>query len=441
MNGANGTILLTGRGIRVIPSRDGDLPADIVPVDYAVRMVLGCTATIVEPKEDFSVPTEYDESSFQQQQQQHQHQHQRQRSSGGSVETLSSPIRDSKSTEDISFQRSSSGTNVSSRTSVHAKSLISTATFPYIYHVTMASKRCLVWKQAYEPIRQYWTATTAINLPTSQMYFASTLSGAGGLVRAKTMMNSLRSAASSYMSGGNGVASIAEARNRKRSSQRLSRCIDKATKLSLTAKSTLKYITISDTNAAQLSYQLQATPQLDPHSLVPQDVDHAFWNNYFLNACYGVHYYVCQEPDLRLPSPLSSWMCALQVFESNRLIDTPAQSGVFSNDQVAARTARMVEQVKAVLDNNASRTEQDEEDWLRDMDDSLDDWCQDGTILNADKDKRAQLGKWRRKVGSNDESVKVVVLNDKRVNQAIHQVWHLSEFTVSHECYMLISCK
>lgn len=396
----------------MIPSRNGDLAADIVPVDYAVRMILGCAATITEPKEKFSVPKEYDGTEGGTTQQ---------RTSGVSVETSSSPIRDSSSTEETSLQRSSAGTNASSKTSIHANSLSSMTTFPYIYHVTMASKRCLVWKQAYEPIRQYWTKTTSINLPNSQTYFASTMSGTGGLVRAKTMMNSLRSAASSYMSG-NGITTIAEARNRKRSSQRLSRCVDKATKLSLTAKLFFKHASVSDTNAAQLSYQLQSTPQLDPHSLVARDADHAFWKSYFLNACYGVHYYVCQEPDLRLPSPLSSWTCALQAYESNRLIDTPAQSGVFSSDQIATRTARMVAQVKAVLHNNASRTEQDEEDWLRDMDDSLDDWCQDATVLNADKDKRAQLGKWRRKVGSNDESIKVVVLNDKRVNQAILQV-------------------
>jgi glycerol-3-phosphate O-acyltransferase len=60
--------------------------------------------------------------------------------------------------------------------------------------------------------------------------------------------------------------------------------------------------------------------------------------------------------------------------------------------------------------------------WLTDLDDALDDWCQDSHVVHPDKERRMALGKWRRKVGSNDESVKIIVLNDKRVNQAITQI-------------------
>lgn len=441
MNGANGTMLLTGRGMRGIQPNSGDAPADIVPVDYAARLLLGCVAHAAPPAPDFSLPVT--DVLMAMESMAHRHQQQQQRQSDGSQPTSqhrrqgstvsSTSQRDSgaSSEEDdkTSVCRTSDGTHASSKTSLRANSL-GTPVFPYIYHMTTTQLRCLTWRNAYEPIRHYWTRATRVQLPPAQTYFSS---GQGGLTRAKTMMNTLRSAASTYMANNAGPTPGASAgvvdhaaRSRKRSSQRLSRCLDKAAKLSTTTRlsfSKISGVSIVDGHTTRLMQKLQTTPELDPHALVPEDADETFWKTYFMDACYGIHYYVCAEPDLRLPMPLSGWHCALQE-EDMKLLDRVAVSTVFSPDQVARRTERMIAQVKEVMNHSTlTRNQKDDSEWLSDLDDSLDDFCQDTNALaQSEKDKRLVLGKWRKKVGSNDESVKIVVLNDKRVNQAIHQI-------------------
>jgi hypothetical protein len=105
------------------------------------------------------------------------------------------------------------------------------------------------------------------------------------------------------------------------------------------------------------------------------------------------------------------------------VIDHQIRSEIYSLDQINKRTLRMIDQLKQLLiqDGVGNNATTDDAAWLADVDDSLEDWCQDQTVIHA-LDKRLVLGKWRKKVGSNDDAVKVVVLNDKRVNQAIHQV-------------------
>lgn len=382
-----------------------------------MRMIIGCPTTLSPPKEGFILPiAEVPPSPI---------------DSVASDKTSSIvSTRDSGMSSEVpSICRSSGASHASSQTSVRGESIgPQSPVFPYTYHITMTSLRCLPWRIAYEPIRQYWSRSTKTTLPSTQSYFgSSTLNGTPGLNRARSVMNSIRSAASSYMGNTATPSRSVDARTRKRSSQRLSRCIDRATKLSWTTKSLFRSVAVMDTNSARLRHALLST-ELDPHALIPEDADSGFWMNYMMNASFGIHHFVCAEPDLRLPTPLAGWSCALQTVDdqgqdTGRLIDRPAQSTVFSPDQIARRTARMIAQVKDILRGSASqRTPKDDEEWLSDMDDSLDDWCQDPAVLSAEKDKRLVLGKWRKKVGSNDESVKIVVLNDRRVNQAIQQV-------------------
>jgi hypothetical protein len=192
----------------------------------------------------------------------------------------------------------------------------------------------------------------------------------------------------------------------------------------------------------QLRNQLHdsaADTTFDPYDLVAQDADATFWMDYFTNASYGMHYFVGADPNVRLPTPATGWSCALQQQTvSHDVIDYQVGSEIFSPDQVAKRAQRMIEHLKRMLvhDELAAPSlqlqQQQHEEWLVDFDDSLEDWCQDQAVINAEHDKR--LGKWRKKVGSNDDAVKVVVLNDKRVNQAIHQVssrgWGLAAYLI-----------
>ncbi|KAF7727661.1 cyclin-dependent kinase inhibitor far1 [Apophysomyces ossiformis] len=419
VNGVNGLILLTGRGTRAIQPAHGETMADVVPVDFVVRMILGCVTTISTPAtQDFMLP--YADDTF---------------DTVPNTETPtadhSSAVRDSgASSTDTFTYRSSGASRTSSKTSAQ---LDPVSTFPYIYHVSMSKTGSVPWKVAYNAIRLYWTRATGVNLPTAQTYFATSSSNATqGLSRARTVMNTLRSAASSYM-GSNQTSAPAENTARmsgKRNSHRLSRCMDKAIKLAPTVKGSMASgaLLVMDNNTDGLKEFLQSDQDFGPHYLVPEETPVEFWINYFINASYGMHYFVGMESDLRLPTPVSGWSCALQLYGQDvaLVIDRQVNSIAFSADQISKRTTRMVRQIKDILMNTsataARQSSKMDEEWLTDLDDSLDDWCQDEGIANADKEKRIILGKWRRKVGSNDEAVKVVVLNDKRVNQAIHQI-------------------
>ena len=51
MNGINGTILLTGKGNKVIQPHIGDGVADVVPVDYVARLIIGSAVTLTVPQD------------------------------------------------------------------------------------------------------------------------------------------------------------------------------------------------------------------------------------------------------------------------------------------------------------------------------------------------------------------------------------------------------
>ena len=55
MNGINGTILLTGKGNKVIQPHIGDGVADVVPVDYVARLIIGSAVTLTVPQ-DYQLP-------------------------------------------------------------------------------------------------------------------------------------------------------------------------------------------------------------------------------------------------------------------------------------------------------------------------------------------------------------------------------------------------
>ncbi|SAM09569.1 hypothetical protein [Absidia glauca] len=462
VNGANGVILLTGRGSRVIDTSHGEMSADVIPVDFAARMIISCAATMVIPPADFVLPTVHEalpdaipENT-------------------SSTPSIGTP-RDSTSSFSSTGTTTTSATTAietsgrpsesSSRTSLMATSQTS-ACFPYIYQVSTDDMRAINWRMAYDAMRYYWNRATGVSLPPSNSYFTAS---AQGLSRARTVMNSLRSAASVYMTNNTTTATTATAASSngsalgdavarrsgrptsKRASHYTSRYIDKAARLAPNVMRTYTTVSKAQSNSnkksrfsissalipsggpwmLQLKQRIQEDPAskyFDPYYLIPEDVDSAYWMNYFANASYGMHYFVGMEPNVRLPTAMPGWSCALQFHgtgsnEAHDVIDHQVRSELYSPDQVHRRTQRMIDQLKQLLiQSDNSPVQQNDEAWLADVDDSLEDWCQDQTVINAEHDKRMVLGKWRKKVGSNDDAVKVVVLNDKRVNQAIHQI-------------------
>jgi hypothetical protein len=114
------------------------------------------------------------------------------------------------------------------------------------------------------------------------------------------------------------------------------------------------------------------------------------------------------------------------------VIDRRIRSAVFSLSQINQRTDRMVAQVEDILvkphaarirpqnQAEADTIRKHDEEWLTDLDDALADWCED--VLTQDAGDGTELGRWRVKIGDNDEAVKVLVLNDKRVGASLRQI-------------------
>ncbi|KAL7309978.1 hypothetical protein PS15m_010792 [Mucor circinelloides] len=467
VNGINGTILLTGKGNKVIQPHIGDGVADVVPVDYVARLIIGSAVTLTVPQ-DYQLP-QVAPAQSNGDDQPHQ-----QPNDSVVDEQPTQPERPSDRAR--AHKRTSS---TASRMSMRSMSKYSMPksflsghqehqVVPVIYQVSVSDMRPVTWRIAYDAIRQYWTKATHINLPTSNAYFnasqrntgsygggATAASGSPGLSRARTVMNSLRgyymnsssettsnshnnppvTPAPTHSSDRLSNGSITSPAN-KRNSHRLSRTVDKAAKLANTISiysSSTANSNQTNTHLTQLIYALRSLDSnmdFDASAIVPEDVDGQFWVNYLTNASYGIHYFVCGETNLRLPTPVYGWSCGIQptmggISEDDddyfkHVINRQVNSAIFSQDQIMQRTGRMVAHIKGLLMHNNLKN--DDDAWLTDLDDALDDWCQDNDVANPDKDRRMALGKWRRKVGSNDESVKVIVLNDKRVNQAITQI-------------------
>ncbi|KAI8360875.1 male sterility protein-domain-containing protein [Choanephora cucurbitarum] len=452
VNGVNGTILLTGRGSRVIQPHVGESVADVVPVDYIVRLMIGCAATLsVADKYDMPKIADLEHTDASASHRSHR--------------------RTASSTSRMSFYQHNG------LPKIYLPGIHETPMLPMIYQISVASMRPLSWRVGYEAIRQYWIKATNINLPPSRTYFnppqriplnGSVSTPVSGLSRARTVMNSLRdyinssgdntptsststSSASSLpmasqstdrmRSVSPSASSSTSSFNNKRNSHRLSRTVDRAAKLATTMRDSIYQsgtfqLNENTNNLAYALKTMDTSLDFDPNEIVPEDANQLFWFNYLTNASYGIHYYVCQETNLRVPTPIDGWHSAIHppngdVDEEDSsyyqlVIGRQVNSVIFTQDQIVQRTGRMVSHIKSLLINSAQKTDdppkEKEDPWLTDLDDSLDDWCQDEEIINPDKDRRISLGRWRRKVGSSDESVKVIVLNDKRVNQAIAQI-------------------
>lgn len=437
--------------------------ADIVPVDYVARLIIGCAATLSQ-SEHFEIPKVANVPDPREPTTEEHNQ---------PTDSVRSHKRTSSQASRISIRSSTIYQNHQNpRMSLPGHQEQVAHTVPAIFQVSISNMRPVTWRVGYEAIRQYWIKATSVNLPPSKSYFtapqrSSTMNGmtsvsSPSLSRARTVMNSLRGY---YMNSGpeaisNNAAAVtpsashssdrlvngSPASNSKRNSHRLSRTVDKAAKLSHTMKDSIYSSSGSLSNNQLLNENtlnlifavrnIDVGMEFDPSVIVPEDADANFWINYLTNCSYGIHYFVCQETNLRLPTPIYGWSCAIQTIDSaigdedggyyQYVFERQVNSVIYSQDQILQRTARMVAHIKGLLMHNTplalSSNKEKDDAWLTDLDDSLDDWCQDNDMATADKERRMALGKWRRKVGSNDESVKVIVLNDKRVNQAITQI-------------------
>jgi hypothetical protein len=119
VTGTNGAVFLMGKGIQVFPPDMGNMLADIVPVDYLTRVILGSAALMAKPSHQFMLP--YNEILKE---------------------------ADSINMPDIQY-------------------------FPYIYQVSASAYAKTSWNHIYESVRVYWSRNAKLTLPTAVDYFTA----------------------------------------------------------------------------------------------------------------------------------------------------------------------------------------------------------------------------------------------------------------------------
>ncbi|KAI8149990.1 male sterility protein-domain-containing protein [Fennellomyces sp. T-0311] len=375
VTGANGAVFLMGHGIQVLQTDIGHMPADIIPVDYLARIVISSASVARSPGTRFLLPyneiiTEEDEMAS----------------------PLPQPI---------------------------------VPCFPVIYQVSGSSLKMATWREVYEAVRHYWIRNTKITLPTGQEYFVNNRALLKARFFMKNHLSNSLSSVTTTISSNNNNGNTANQYGTRGTSKPTSRTIELASRIVEANQQFLRHRWVFDhQNVRMMTQQLEGDPifRLSPF----KGID---WTSYMVNYSYGAHIYIAQCPlGLRnIVVPLR-WDCALYskhdaIRES--IIERQIESVVFSLSDIQKRTERMLVQLIETLEKPGSYDPRDKkrnEEWINDFDASLDDWCHDDSQILRDAKLAAQLGRWGKVLGENDEAIKVVVLNDKRVRDSVEQI-------------------
>ncbi|KAI9339864.1 male sterility protein-domain-containing protein [Pilaira anomala] len=371
VTGANGAIFLMGKGIQALQPDMGELLADIVPVDYLVRTILGSAAFMTLPGYRFLLP--YNEVL----------------ADGDDTDSIIVP--------NIQY-------------------------FPYIYQVSASGFNRTTWCSAYNAVRSYWHRNTKLVLPSAEEYFVPNRS----LFKAKFFMkyhlpqsiSSVTSAISNVGGGGgkNAASSDANATNRT---------IEVASRVAESVQPFLRHRWIFDhQNVQQMEKDMSNDTQFSLGEYKYID-----WETYMINFAFGVHAYVSQSPPagLRNITVPAGWACALYLqpgSTAHSIIDKQIESVIFSVSDIQKRTDRMLQELIASLEKPGQELKDKKkmEEWVNDFDASLDDWCHDDSDILKDTKKMTHLGHWVNRSDSHEEHIRIEVLNDKRVGQSIRQI-------------------
>ncbi|KAI9015643.1 male sterility protein-domain-containing protein [Phycomyces nitens] len=368
VTGANGAIVLIGNGIQVLQPDIGDIKADIVPVDYLARIVIGSAAYVQPPGTKFLLP--YNEI-------------------------------------------------IANNAPVGNANIPHVQYFPTIYQVSATNIDSVNWRKVYESTRHYWIRTTKVALPTAKEHFVSNKT----FFKAKIFMrNHLHQSFTSIASINTNISN-GNTGNRSELSLAI-RAMELATR-------------VVEANQPFIRHRWQFENQnvKGMHSFLDDDYIFSLngyqnmnWERYIMNYSYGAHIYITQGPagSRALTVPLQ-WDCALYSKFSNAknsIIDRQIESVIFSASDIEKRTERMLAQIVSSLEkpDYEPRDKKKIDEWVNDFDASLDDWCHDDSEILKDGATTADLGRWAVSVGEDDQSLKVIVLNDKRVGNSIRQI-------------------
>ncbi|CEP10517.1 hypothetical protein [Parasitella parasitica] len=367
VTGANAAVFLMGRGIQVLQPDMGGLVADIVPVDYLVRAVLGSAAFMTQPGYRFLLP--YNEVL----------------AAGDDANSIIVP--------NVQY-------------------------FPYIYQVSASNFDDITWRRAYDGVRSYWLRNTKQVLPTAQEYFAANRS----LFKAKFFMKyslpqSLSSVTNAISNGSGG--------GEKSDANLLNRTIELASRVVESLQPFLRHSWVFDhQNVQQMEQDMLGDTQFNLSRF-----KHMNWDTYMNNFSFGVHAYITPSPPLELRNSTvpEGWACSLYLHPGaaqHSIIDRQIESVVFSASDIQKRTERMLNELVLSLEKPGQELKDKKkmEEWVNDFDASLDDWCHDDSDILKNKDNMVNLGHWAKQSESHEEHIRIEVLNDRRVGQSIRQI-------------------
>ncbi|KAI8883657.1 hypothetical protein K501DRAFT_219064 [Backusella circina FSU 941] len=359
VTGTNGAVFLMGKGIQVFPPDMGNMLADIVPVDYLTRVILGSAAFMAKPSHRFMLP--YNE--------------------------ILDPDADSDSVNMPNIQY-----------------------FPYVYQVSASAYAKTSWNHIYESVRVYWSRNSKITLPSATDYFAANRP----LFKAKFFMKyQLPQTISSVVGKNNADANL-----NNRTIELASRVVESAHPF-LRRRWIFDHYNVLELQEQMEQdgqFSLDAYKKVDwdtyminycygVHSCIAPTVPEGL-RNITVPEDWACALYVNRS---ELEHSILDKQIESVIFSASDIQKR--------TDRMLTELIHSLEKPGQEMKDKKKM-----EEWVNDFDASLDDWCHDDSNLLKDTKNMVYLGHWISPSESHEEHITIEVLNDRRVGQSIRQI-------------------
>jgi hypothetical protein len=400
MSSVSSWLALYGHSIPVIQPDQGQRYANVVPVDYLAQSIIRSIPKITYLGDNFILPL--------------------------------AQVANSVASPSMPGSKRSSWTSMSNDSSVASINY-----FPHIFNVS-TNIEPISWYQAYTAIQDYWsrpnnTVQASQKLPEASNYFSTnkTLSKARFLMQyyfRSTNNNNTKSSSNNpnlLLINNNGQ--MMPFLNKSDLMQHHDQ--QKLMELASNIRNNLAKQNRQPWQCISFKFNELMNKAGQNNIDVLKDLD---WYNYFMQSCYGVHRYIMHSGSHLRTSVLAfDQDCALYSTAKNNnttsMIDVPFRSVIYTEEEMRHRIQHMIDITISSL-RNPAQSIQDEKQWkpmwIEYLNDTLEDWCDEGSIESRDITSRKKeiQNRWKLRVDENSESTKVTVLNNAQVGEAIHQV-------------------
>lgn len=399
MSSVSSWLALYGHSIPIIQPDQGQKYANVVPVDYLAQSIVRSMPKITYLGDNFILPL--------------------------------AQIANSVASPCIPGSKRSSWASTSNDSSVTSINY-----FPHIFNVS-TNIEPITWYQAYTAIQDYWsrpnnTVNISQKLPEANHYFSAnkTLSKARFLMqyyfRSNNNSNPKNSNSNPNLVLINNNGHLMPLLNKSDMIQHHDQ--QKLMELASNVRNNLAKQNRQPWRCISHKFnELMGNAEESDVDLL-KDLD---WYNYFMQSCYGVHRYTMHSGShLRTSVLMQNQDCALYSVAKNNttsMIDVPLRSVIYTEEEMKQRIQHMID-ITIVSLRNPAQSIQDEKEWkpmwIEYLNDTLEDWCDEGSLKTMDITSRKKEieSRWKLRVDENSESTKVTVLNNPQVGEAIHQV-------------------